>query len=307
MKEIWLLSFFHNNMKKRLAILTIPSLLLLGALTHAATTEQLISFADNAIEQNKITLDKFITIMQTVHETQKVQFLSELDSGQLTQAEQTINQRSQMYPLTSHLYDLKAGSGQVVTLPDGTRYSFKRRANLPWMNITRWAEQYYAFPKQDTFVELQRNVNPSGPTQVDTLLQQGNSHYQPTYFYAGNYTLQDVSRKSLGDGIMEAETQQDLYYFFDVPSGDFAYDIVVTSGSSVVALSDLYELTSYSPEYFLTSLDDGFQFCKQASAFIGTASHRKEYSAQECRDAAQSKFYKEMHPDLLSYATDLYL
>ena len=72
--------------------------------------------------------------------------------------------------------------------------------------------------------------------------------------------------------------------------------------------SELYVATSYSPEYFLTSLDKGFQFCQRVSDFIGEeVTATKEYPAKECTDAVNGKFYKGMHTDILNYASALYL
>jgi hypothetical protein len=101
----------------------------------------------------------------------------------------------------------------------------------------------------------------------------------------------------------------DQYFFFDLPSlatGDLKnISISVMSGGSFSG-ANLYEVVSYSPEYFLTSLDKGFQFCQKVSEFVGTDSNDKEYSAQQCSDAANGKFYKGMHADILKYATELY-
>jgi hypothetical protein len=69
----------------------------------------------------------------------------------------------------------------------------------------------------------------------------------------------------------------------------------------------MYTTVSYSPNYFLTSLDKGFQFCQKVAKFIGSTIKTKEYSAKECSDASEGIFHKGMHQDILNYAADLYL
>jgi hypothetical protein len=69
----------------------------------------------------------------------------------------------------------------------------------------------------------------------------------------------------------------------------------------------MYVAVSYSPDYFLTSLGSGFQFCQKVAKFMGSTVKTKEYAAKECSDAAEGIFYKGMHQDILNYAKDFYL
>jgi hypothetical protein len=158
---------------------------------------------------------------------------------------------------------------------------------------------------------VQRNIDHTGMLYNETSIAIEGQKYLPHYFYGGDNTLQDLTWKDEGLRIMELKNEKsDLYFFFDLPISLSAkyndFSLTLTSGGTLAG-KDLYEVTSYSPEYFLTSLDKGFQFCQKVSAFIGSASSDKEYSAKQCSDAANGKFYKEMHKDILNYAADLYL
>ena len=136
------------------------------------------------------------------------------------------------------------------------------------------------------------------------------TQYLPKYFYAGANTLRSLDDDTLGEKIMELpEENIDLYCFFDVPQDvvenqNFSLDQL--KGTSVAG-KDIYTKLSYSPEYFLTSLDKGFQFCQKVSEFVGASSEDKEYPVQQCLDAANGKFYPEMHAVIVAYALDLYL
>jgi hypothetical protein len=272
--------------------------------------DTLISYADQAIAKGTVSVDKLLTVMQTIHEQQKSEIASALAKGNPTSAQSTLTQRSEMYPLTTHLYDLKAGSGQTITNASGVSYTFKKQAPLPWINISRGNEEYYSFPTYDTFLELQRNMSQTGMLYQEAHITSGSKKYLPHYFYGGENTLQDLSRKDEGLRIIELKDEKtDLYFFFDVPSTlveDKNYTLAFTSGGNVSG-SSILVATSYSPDYFLTSLDAGFQFCQKVATFIGANVATKEYAAQECSDAAKGVFYKEMHPDILSYATEKYL
>jgi hypothetical protein len=214
-----------------------------------------------------------------------------------------------MYPLTTHLYDIKAGTGPTLTNASGVSYTFKKQAPLPWINISRGDEAYYSFPKYDSFLELQRTINQTGMLYHETSITSGSQHYLPHYYYGGQNTLQDLSWKDEGLRIMEIKDEKsDLYFFFDLPAAlveSKEFSLALTSGAALSG-NAVYTATSYSPEYFFTSLDTGFQFCQKVATFIGSATPTKEYSATECSDAAEGKFYKGMHPDILKYAADLY-
>jgi hypothetical protein len=71
-------------MKKTLGILALT--LLFGAGTFATDVtvntvpDTLIRFADQAIADGKVSVDKFITVMQTIHQQQKTAVQSALSS-----------------------------------------------------------------------------------------------------------------------------------------------------------------------------------------------------------------------------------
>jgi hypothetical protein len=141
-------------------------------------------------------------------------------------------------------------------------------------------------------------------------LVSGSQQHLPKYFYAGNLTLQDLEGRGGGERVTELlDEEVDLYCFYDMPMELMMpsnFDVQL-SDSVYVAGNKIITFPSYSPEYFLTSLDKGFHFCQSVSDFIGANSTNKEYSAKECQDAANGTFYKEMHPDILAYAVDFYL
>jgi hypothetical protein len=249
----------------------LPSFLSAVEITVTPVSESLIQYADQAIEKGTANVDKLLTVMQTIHENQKSEFTSALESGNLPTAQKTLDQRQQMYPLTTHLYTLKAGSGQQLTNASGVTYILKQQAPLPRLNLSRGEEDYYAFPKHDTFLELQRNVDHTGTLYNEVSLLSGTQKYLPQYFYAGGNTLQEMSQKAEGGTITELPDQEvDIYCFYDLPlelttTKDFS--IALTSGANVSG-KNVYATTSYSPEYYLTSLDKGFQFCQEVAAFI---------------------------------------
>ena len=279
-------------------------------ITITSVSDTLINYADQAIAQGKVSVDKLLTVMQTIHENQKSELKSALEQGNLVAAQNTLNQRNQMYPLTTHLYTLKAGEGKSLTNASGATYTFKQQAPLPRLNLSRGEDEYYSFPQSDTFLELQRNLDHTGAIYNEVSLASANQSYFPTYFYAGNNTLQNLTRRGEGAKITELPDEEiDIYCFYDMPfelmtTQDFS--VTLTNGANVAG-KDIYTAPSYSPDYYLTSLDKGFQFCQKVSAFIGATSSDKEYPAQECLDAANGKFYKDMHQDILAYALDYYL
>ena len=99
-------------MKNRLGLLSLPLFIGFPILTNEVTatslTESLISFADKEIEKGTISVDKFITVMQNIHEVQKSTVKDYLEKGNILSAQETLTQRSEMYPVTIHLYDIKA-------------------------------------------------------------------------------------------------------------------------------------------------------------------------------------------------------
>ena len=63
------------------------------------------------------------------------------------------------------------------------------------MNISWDTEDYYAFPEKKTFFEVKWNVETTGMIDNEIVIDQDATIYYPRYFYAGNSTLQDISRK----------------------------------------------------------------------------------------------------------------
>jgi hypothetical protein len=276
----------------------------------ASTSDTLIQYTDKALEKGTVSVDKLLTAMQTIHEQQKSELASALEKGNAPAAQRVLDQRNQMYPVTIHLYSLKAGSGTTFTNASGTTYTLRQQAPLPRINLSRGDDNYYSFPTQETFLELQRNIGQTGALHNELSITSGNQTYLPTYFYAGNNTLQELSRREEGTKITELkDANTDMYYFYDVPS-DFLttkdFSFTLTSGGNISG-QNIYTAISYSPEYYLTSLDKGLQFCQEVAKFVGTTSNDKEYLAKECGDAANGIFYKGMHKDILAYATSLYL
>jgi hypothetical protein len=301
-------------MKKLLCLLSLPFLcgmsIFAAEVSINTVSDTLIHYADQAIATGAVSVDTLLTVMQTIHETQKADLKAALTAGDSTAAQSTLNQRSEMYPLTTHLYDLKASSGHTINNASGGSYILKKQAPLPWINISRGDEDYYAFPTYDTFLELQRNLPQTGMVYHEMSILSGSQKYLPHYYYGGPNSLQDLSRKDEGLRITELKDETSaLYFFFDLPSTvveskDFVFSLM--SGGNVSGNS-VYTAVSYSPDYFLTSLDQGFQFCQEVATFIGSTTPTKEYPAQECSDAADGIFYKGMHADILKYAADKYL
>jgi hypothetical protein len=142
-----------------------------------------------------------------------------------------------MYPLTTHLYDLKAGSGKTITNASGVAYTFKEQALLPRLNLSRGNDDYYAFPTYDTFLEIQWNLNQTGMLYHETSIFSGNQQYLPHYFYGGENTLSDLSWKDEGLRIMELKDEKaDKYFFFDLPAAladSQQFSVKLTSGGAL--------------------------------------------------------------------------
>lgn len=186
-------------------ILLLPSLLVLfGSVSFAAessievlpvltTEEKLIQLGDKAIAEEKITVDQLLTAMKTLHTSQKTEVLTALASGNVNKANQLLTQRSDMYGLTSHLYNLKAGSGTKLTTTSGKEYLFRSYAELPWINIQRGEKEYYVFPKEDTFIELKFSYPQTGTLINETKLTTSAQDTTPLYYYGGDVSLRDLS------------------------------------------------------------------------------------------------------------------
>ncbi|GHW02321.1 hypothetical protein AGMMS50249_1070 [candidate division SR1 bacterium] len=263
--------------------------------------EQLIQMADQAIAKGTISTDKLITALQTIHQGQKSELSKALELDNKVKAQKTLTQWNDMYELTNHLYDIKAGSGINLTDNQGQSYTFKRQTELGWLNLLRGDEEYYRFPVRDTFLELDFTFNQSGTIKQDTNI----SGSYPTYFYDGDNYLTDLTRKDAGLDIKESKNaDQTQYFFFDL-TNDTATNVntklSINNGGSV-NLNQIYNSVSYSPNYFLVSLDAGFQYCQKVAQRIGDKAKDKEYGVSECTDAANSKFYTGMNQQILDYA-----
>ncbi|MDR2415498.1 MAG: hypothetical protein LBD75_02565 [Candidatus Peribacteria bacterium] len=139
-----------------------------------------------------------------------------------------------MYPLTTHLYNLKVGSGKTITNASGIAYTIKTQALLPRLNLSWGEEDFYAFPTYDTFLEVQWNRNQTGMLYQETSIISGDQQYFPHYFYGGKNTLSDLSWKDEGLRIMELKDENaDNYFFFDLSNAladTQQFSIKLTSG-----------------------------------------------------------------------------
>jgi hypothetical protein len=117
--------------------------------------QKLITYADTAIAEGKTSIDTLLSVMQTIHQNQQTALKEAVQDNSTADVVEIYNQWGTMYPLTTHLYTLKAGSGTQIINASGVAYNFKMLAPMKWMNISRGDTDYYAFPKKDTFVELQ--------------------------------------------------------------------------------------------------------------------------------------------------------
>ena len=81
----------------------------LVSFTFASEVNPRIKASDQAIAQGKITVDRLLSTMQTIHEGQKADVTEALAAGNQAKVEKTLKQWSELYPLTTHLYDLKSG------------------------------------------------------------------------------------------------------------------------------------------------------------------------------------------------------
>jgi hypothetical protein len=128
-------------------------------ITVMSMSDSLIRYADQAIDQGKISVDNLLTAMYAFHETQKSELKTLIEQEDFVSAQATLDQRNQMYPLTMHLHALQAGNGAQLTHTNGATYTFKKQTLLPRLNVSRGEDVHYSFPKHDTFLELQRNTN----------------------------------------------------------------------------------------------------------------------------------------------------
>lgn len=75
--------------------------------------------------------------MVGIHEHQKATIVTALAEGKQKKIDQTLAQWSELHPLTSHLCDLKAGSGVRLMNASGEIYTFKTQSPLKWLNLSR--------------------------------------------------------------------------------------------------------------------------------------------------------------------------
>lgn len=284
------------------------SLMGTGSAAELTVENPRVQAADQAISQGKTTVDKLLSTMQTIHEGQKSSIINALAVGNQLKAEKTLQQWSELYPLTTHLYELKSGKGITLMNKAGDSYTLKNQTPLEWLHVMRGDEEYYRFPAKDTFLELDFTFNQTGVLKQEMTLESSNTTSSPIYFYDGEDFLSDLRYKKSDSGIAVLKNSEDQrYFFFDVADStlqDESAKISLTDGSSA-ALSQLYRTKSYSPAYFITSLDAGFQYCKNVADFAGATSLDKEYSASDCENAAKGIFTTRMHKDILEYAASL--
>lgn len=120
--------------------------------------------------------------------------------------------------------------------------------------------------------------------------------------------MSELSYKDTGMSIVDlAHSDQERYFFFDLAEEDLQNSnaqLALLNGEHT-PLMNVFQTVSYTPGYFMTSLNPGFQYCQEVARFVGTSSQHKEYAAVDCSLAAKGQFSKEMHPDILAYAQHL--
>ncbi len=243
-----------------------------------------------------------------IHEGQKSDISAAIDAGNQKKIDKVVDQRSQLHPLTSYLYRLKSGSGVTLTNKEGQSFTFVAQSPLGWLNLMWGEEEFYRFPMKDTFLEVDFTFNQTGSLKQNTYVADSADKVFPTYFYDGDNFLSELGYKDTGMGIVDLNNSDlQRYFFFDL-SGDVIKNKSTTIGfidGQVTDLSNLYQTLSYSPGYFMTTLDKGFQYCQKVAAYIGEKYSDKEYPAIDCENASKGKFSKEMHGHILEYATSL--
>lgn len=271
----------------------------------STTSQVLINSADQAIANWKISIDKLLAALQTIHKWQKETVKQAVEAGNKIELQKTLTQWSDMYGLTSHLYNMKAGSGATLTNNSGQNYSFRKWSELDFLNIYWGDEQYYRFPMKDKWVEVDFGFGQSGMLVQETNFKEWNDSYYPTYFYDGDKILTELTRKDPNMAIIELWDKTDnRYFFFDVKGGETWKASLNVGNNQNVNLNQIYFAESYNPEYYLISLNEGFEYCKKVAERVGENNKQKEYGAEECTNASKWKFSKEMHPDILNFAIE---
>ncbi|MBQ7074354.1 hypothetical protein IJM86_04820 [bacterium] len=282
------------------------------SLTQAAeieiisSTDSLIQKTEKAIQDGKISQKNMISLLQKLHEEEKKNLNWYLETENFQKAQEVLDEWSEFYQVTTYLYEKEMGTGKMITDTHGQKFQIQKYAPLDWVSVTWGNDDYFVFPNKNHFVEVQ--ISPLFETGILyndlTATQQHTTGIIPSYIYEEDAALiQNLHRKE-GDQITRLDNSgTQLYYYFDLTGGDTKLQIL--SGETI-DFKDLYHRKSYNPYYAAYSADMGYQYCKKVADFQGDQGKLKEYSVQECRDAATEKYYPEMHEDILAYVAYLH-
>ena len=271
-----------------------------------SSKDRLIQKAEQAIENGKISQKNMISLLQKLHEEEHENLNWYLGTENFQKAQEVLDEWSEIYQLTTYLYEKEMGTGKIISDTHGQKFQVQKYAPLDWVSVTWGNDDYFVFPNKNHFVEVQ--ISPLFETGILyndlTATQQHTTGIVPSYIYEEDAALiQNLHRKE-GDKITRLDNSEtQLYYYFDLTGGDTKLQIL--SGETI-DFKDLYHRKSYNPYYAAYSADMGYQYCKKVAEFQGDAGKLKEYSVQECRDAAEEKYYPEMNEDILDYVAYLH-
>lgn len=89
---------------------------------------------------------------------------------------------------------------------------------MPRISMSWGEDAYFTFPSKQAYVQLNWNHNTSGSVKNLISVDYQGLNYLPKYYYAGNFSLQDLGRKEKGDTMgWNTGNEQESYLFFDLP------------------------------------------------------------------------------------------
>lgn len=89
---------------------------------------------------------------------------------------------------------------------------------MPRLSMSWGETEYFTFPSKQAYVQLNWDHNTSGSVKNLISVDYQGINYLPKYYYAGNFSLQDLGHKKKGDTIdWNIGDKQESYLFFDLP------------------------------------------------------------------------------------------
>lgn len=303
-------------MKKIWFFLWILAFIFNFSFTQAKETSQesshislLLEHLENTIKENPELLDHYLIKLQYLNQQQELKLQNALKEGKLDYADELTRNRDFIRQVNSHLYKKKEEKSQKKIESWGISYHFRSQSFMPWLSMNWGEEEYFTFPSKQAYIQLNWNHNTSGEVKNLISVDYQGLNYLPKYYYAGNFSLQDLNQKEKGDTMgWNMGNEQESYLFFDLPLKEEKEmkKLTFKLWNTEIKGDKLFITPAFSPFYTKKEMSPGFKYCKAVAERKGERVETKEYLEQDCEAAAKLQFSPSLHPDILDYAKHLY-